>query len=76
MFFRSKDIIRAAIKDNDFLTNLETLQVRELVDVMYEQSFKKGDYIVREGEPGQHLYVIEGNYIFEIFCLSTQKSFC
>lgn len=56
---KSKDIIRAAIKDNDFLTNLEQSQVRELVEVMYSKDFKKGEYIIREGEPGQHLYVIE-----------------
>lgn len=56
---KSKDTIRAAIKDNDFLTNLESSQVRELVEVMYQKDFKKGEYIIREGEPGQHLYVIE-----------------
>lgn len=58
--FRAKDIIRSAIRDNDFLINLEASQVRELVEVMYEKQFKKGDYIIREGEPGSHLYVIEG----------------
>lgn len=31
----------------------------ELVEVMYQKEFKKGEYIIREGEPGQHLYVIE-----------------
>jgi len=56
---KAKDIIRSAIRDNDFLINLEASQVRELVEVMYEKQFKKGDYIIREGEPGSHLYVIE-----------------
>jgi len=49
-----------ALKDNDFLTNLEAQQVAELVEVMYQKEFKKGEYIIREGEPGSHLYVIEG----------------
>lgn len=58
--YRSKQTIKEAIKGNDFLTNLEPSQVRELVDVMYQKDFKKGEYIIREGEPGQHLYVIDG----------------
>lgn len=60
IFYRSKQTIKEAIKGNDFLTNLEPSQVRELVDVMYQKDFKKGEYIIREGEPGQHLYVIDG----------------
>ena len=59
-FRRAKEIIRKAIKDNDFLTNLELSQVQELVECMYQMEFKKTDYIIREGEPGSHLYVIEG----------------
>lgn len=59
-FYRSKDIIRRAIKDNDFLGNLEQSQIQELVECMYQMEFKKGDYIIREGEPGSHLYCIEG----------------
>ena len=35
----------------------------ELVEVMYQKEFKKGEYIIREGEPGSHLYVIEGNLL-------------
>lgn len=54
-----------AIKDNDFLTNLESQQVSELVEVMFQKEFKKGEYIIREGEPGSHLYVIEG--MFDVF---------
>ena len=57
---RSKDIIRKAIKDNDFLGNLEQSQIQELVECMYQMEFKKGDFIIREGEPGSHLYCIEG----------------
>jgi len=57
--FKSKDIIRRAIKDNDFLCNLEQSQIQELVECMYQMEFKKGDYIIREGEPGSHLYCIE-----------------
>ncbi|XP_065072407.1 cGMP-dependent protein kinase 1-like isoform X2 [Rhopilema esculentum] len=57
--FKSKEIIRRAIKDNDFLGNLEQSQIQELVECMYQMEFKKGDFIIREGEPGSHLYCIE-----------------
>lgn len=63
IFCRAKEVIRLAIKDNDFLTNLESQQVSELVEVMFQKEFKKGEYIIREGEPGSHLYVIEGMFI-------------
>jgi cGMP-dependent protein kinase len=56
---KAKENIRQGLKDNDFLTNLDPSQVRELVDVMYQKDFKKDEYIIREGEPGQNLYVIE-----------------
>merc|ERR1711962_1492976 len=56
---RAKEAIRAGLKENDFLTNLDPSQVRELVDVMFQKEFKKGEYIIREGDPGQNLYVIE-----------------
>ena len=62
VIFRSKDLIKEAILDNDFLKNLEASQVNEVLDCMAEMQFKKGDYIIREGEPGSHLYVIEGRF--------------
>ncbi|XP_069125517.1 cGMP-dependent protein kinase 1-like [Argopecten irradians] len=54
---RSKQLIKDAILDNDFLKNLDSTQVREIVDTMYEKQVKQGHYIIREGESGQHLYV-------------------
>ncbi|XP_021352271.1 cGMP-dependent protein kinase 1-like [Mizuhopecten yessoensis] len=55
--FRSKQLIKDAILDNDFLKNLDSTQIREIVDTMYEKQVKQGHYIIREGESGQHLYV-------------------
>ncbi|XP_023326889.1 cGMP-dependent protein kinase, isozyme 1 [Eurytemora carolleeae] len=49
--------------ENDFLKNLSSGQVRELVDAMYEKTIPKGCYVIREGENGSHLYVSgEGEY--------------
>ncbi|XP_021934867.1 cGMP-dependent protein kinase, isozyme 1 isoform X2 [Zootermopsis nevadensis] len=55
--FRSKQLIKDAIMDNDFLKNLDSSQVRELVDSMYPLEYAKGSYVIREGEAGSHLYV-------------------
>jgi len=29
---------------------------------MYEKQFKRDEYIIKEGDPGSHLYVLEGRY--------------
>ncbi|KAJ8919915.1 hypothetical protein NQ315_006444 [Exocentrus adspersus] len=61
--FRSKQLIKDAIMDNDFLKNLDTSQVREIVDAMYPKEFPAGSLVVREGEAGVHLFVsAEGDF--------------
>lgn len=47
--------------ENDFLKNLDSSQVREIVDCMYSEYFTKGTLVIREGDVGSHLYVSEGN---------------
>lgn len=58
---RSKQLIKDAIFENDFLKNLEQTQVREIVECMSQQTCQKGDIIIQEGEAGNALYVIAGN---------------
>ncbi|XP_036215981.2 cGMP-dependent protein kinase, isozyme 1 [Bactrocera oleae] len=61
--FSSKQLIKDAIMDNDFLKNIDASQVRELVESMYPLSISKGEFVVREGEVGAHLYVsAEGEF--------------
>ncbi|XP_046994018.1 cGMP-dependent protein kinase, isozyme 1 isoform X2 [Schistocerca americana] len=61
--FRSKQLIKDAIMDNDFLKNLDSSQVREIVDSMYPLEYGKGSFVIREGEAGSHLYVsAEGEF--------------
>ncbi|KAK4306436.1 hypothetical protein Pmani_021732, partial [Petrolisthes manimaculis] len=55
--FRSKQLIKDAILDNDFLKHLDSSQVREIVDSMYPQEFSAGSWVIREGGVGSHLYV-------------------
>ncbi|KAH6948891.1 hypothetical protein HPB50_026793 [Hyalomma asiaticum] len=58
--FRSKQLIKDAIMENDFLKNLDSSQVREVVDCMYPQVFDAGTLVIREGDVGSHLYVSAG----------------
>ncbi|EDW77681.1 uncharacterized protein Dwil_GK24624 [Drosophila willistoni] len=55
--FSAKQQIKDAIMDNDFLKNIDASQVRELVDSMYSKCIAAGEFVVREGEAGAHLYV-------------------
>ncbi|XP_022221505.2 cGMP-dependent protein kinase, isozyme 1 isoform X2 [Drosophila obscura] len=58
--FSDKQQIKDAIMDNDFLKNIDASQVRELVDSMYSKSIAAGEFVIREGEVGAHLYVSAG----------------
>lgn len=61
--FRSKQLIKDAIMENDFLKNIDSSQVRELVDSMYSREVSQGEYVIREGEAGAHLFVAaEGDF--------------
>ncbi|CAL4085359.1 unnamed protein product, partial [Meganyctiphanes norvegica] len=55
--FKSKQLIKDAIKDNDFMKHLDNSQVQEIVDSMYPQDFEANSWVIREGEVGSHLYV-------------------
>lgn len=55
--FRSKQLIKDAILDNDFLKHLASGQIKKLVESMYRIEIPKGDYVIREGESGDHLYI-------------------
>ncbi|XP_023159442.1 cGMP-dependent protein kinase, isozyme 1 [Ceratitis capitata] len=61
--YSSKQLIKDAIMDNDFLKNIDASQVRELVESMYPLAIAKGEFVIREGEVGAHLYVsAEGEF--------------
>ncbi|XP_060523003.1 cGMP-dependent protein kinase, isozyme 2 forms cD4/T1/T3A/T3B isoform X3 [Cylas formicarius] len=55
----SRELIKAAILDNDFMKNLELTQIREIVDCMYPEEYKAGSLIIREGDVGSTVYVLE-----------------
>ncbi|XP_068114362.1 cGMP-dependent protein kinase 1 isoform X3 [Hyperolius riggenbachi] len=56
---RSKDLIKEAILDNDFMKNLEISQIQEIVDCMYPVEYGKDSCIIKEGDVGSLVYVME-----------------
>ncbi len=55
---------------NDFMKNLELAQIREIVDCMYPVDYPKGSLIIKEGDVGSIMYVMEGMLIFPSLILS------
>merc|ERR1719219_2724260 len=56
---RAGELIRGAIMDNDFMKHLETSQIKEIVDCMYPMEYAKGSLIIKEGDIGSIVYVME-----------------
>lgn len=51
-----------AILDNDFMKNLDMTQIREIVDCMYPVEYIAGSIIIKEGDVGSIVYVMEGKW--------------
>eukprot|EP00102_Acyrthosiphon_pisum_P016182 XP_008187054.1 PREDICTED: cGMP-dependent protein kinase, isozyme 1 [Acyrthosiphon pisum] len=56
---KTKHLIKQALCKNQFLKNLNTNQISEIVDVMYTKDFEAGSYVIRKGDPGCCLYVAD-----------------
>ncbi|EDW12606.1 cGMP-dependent protein kinase, isozyme 2 forms cD4/T1/T3A/T3B isoform X1 [Drosophila mojavensis] len=56
---RSRELIKAAILDNDFMKNLDLAQIREIVDCMYPVKYPAKNLIIKEGDVGSIVYVME-----------------
>lgn len=57
-------MIKAAILDNDFMKNLERTQIREIVDCMHPVTFPAGSVIIKEGDVGSTVFVMEGELMY------------
>ena len=60
--------------DNDFMKNLEMSQINEIVNVMVPMEYAKNSQIIREGEAGTLVYVMEEGKVKSILVLGTQKN--
>jgi cGMP-dependent protein kinase len=48
------------------MKNLDTSQIREIVECMYPVMKPAGTMIIKEGEVGEILYVLEGRYLMRV----------
>ena len=62
-YSRSRTLIKGAIMDNDFMKNLEPGQIKEIVDCMYPVEYVRGSLIIKEGDVGSIVYVMEGELL-------------
>ncbi|KAG2466394.1 KGP2 kinase, partial [Polypterus senegalus] len=53
-----KKLVLEALNKNQFLKRLDPQQIRDMVECMYERSYHKGDHVIKQGEPGNHLFVL------------------
>lgn len=55
-----KKMITDSLNRNLYLKRLEAPQIRDMVECMYQRSFQQGDYAIKQGEQGNHLFVLAG----------------
>ncbi|XP_047464976.1 cGMP-dependent protein kinase 1 [Mugil cephalus] len=56
---QSKELIKDAILDNDFMKNLQLSQIQEIVDCMYPVDYGMDACIIKEGDVGSLVFVME-----------------
>ncbi|MEE6460183.1 hypothetical protein FKM82_000878 [Ascaphus truei] len=58
VYASEKKLITDALNKNQFLKRLDPHQIRDMVECMYERTYLQGDYIIKQGEPGNHIFVL------------------
>ncbi|XP_065818610.1 cGMP-dependent protein kinase 2 [Labrus bergylta] len=53
-----KKLLADALNKNQYLRRLELQQVKDMVECMYERTYQQGEYVIQQGEPGNHLFVL------------------
>ncbi|XP_061586654.1 cGMP-dependent protein kinase 2 isoform X2 [Cololabis saira] len=53
-----KKLLTDALNKNQYLKRLELQQIKDMVECMYECAYQQGEYVIKQGEPGNHLFVL------------------
>uniref|UniRef100_UPI0037E986F3 cGMP-dependent protein kinase 2 isoform X1 n=1 Tax=Semicossyphus pulcher TaxID=241346 RepID=UPI0037E986F3 len=53
-----KKLLSDALNKNQYLRRLELQQVKDMVECMYERTYQQGEYVIQQGEPGNHLFIL------------------
>uniref|UniRef100_A0A1B0BC86 Cyclic nucleotide-binding domain-containing protein n=1 Tax=Glossina palpalis gambiensis TaxID=67801 RepID=A0A1B0BC86_9MUSC len=73
---KSRDLIKSAILDNDFMKNLDIAQIQEIVDCMYPVKYAAKSLIIKEGDVGSIVYVMEALLAFISLAKLTMVAGC
>lgn len=57
-----KKLITDALNKNQFLKRLDPQQIKDMVECMYGRNYPQGSYIIKQGEPGNHIFVLAGEF--------------
>lgn len=58
---KKREIYQAFLKKTALLRSVDSYQTSQIADALKSQSFKVGDELVKENDPGDRFYLIEGN---------------
>uniref|UniRef100_A0ACB8E9A6 cGMP-dependent protein kinase 2 n=1 Tax=Sphaerodactylus townsendi TaxID=933632 RepID=A0ACB8E9A6_9SAUR len=58
MGLSEKKLITDALNRNQFLKRLDQQQIRDMVECMYGRTYQQGSYIIKQGEAGNHIFVL------------------
>ncbi|XP_013875128.1 cGMP-dependent protein kinase 2 isoform X1 [Austrofundulus limnaeus] len=53
-----KKLLTDALNKNQYLKRLEQQQIKDMVECMYERTYQQGEYVIQQGEPGNHLFIL------------------
>jgi hypothetical protein len=59
---QTREFLKNAIYDNDFMKNLEIDHIESILECMHPVQFCKDSIIIKEGEVGNVVYIIEGKF--------------
>ncbi|MGC9513165.1 MAG: cyclic nucleotide-binding domain-containing protein [Fidelibacterota bacterium] len=53
-----EEIMMEALSNVNIFRNLSRKELKEVLDLVYQRVYKKGDYIFKQGHPGNGMYII------------------
>lgn len=67
LYNSEKKLITDALNKNQFLKRLDPQQIKDMVECMYGRNYQQGSYVIKQGEPGNHIFVLAGEFHRVIF---------
>jgi len=65
---RRPESLTTLLRSNPIFTDLKEREIRELEEITHRRSFREGEAVFHEGEPGVGMYVIESGSVRVFIC--------